>query len=109
MTLRENIRRALRAVCNADILCHYNHAAKSNRGCRPGFARLQNLLAALVKGEQFTMKNIASATNRSTKTVQRDLDFLREQGIRLRYIPNEFRWQLEPGQQHPWLQLKGVA
>lgn len=132
MTLRDNIRRALRTESSHDFLAIHRwvaaqaaglHPRMCSRceagvktfardaafgGTRPAFIRLQNILSALVKQQKFTTQTIADALGYSTKTIHRDLVFLRRQGIKLRYIPKQFHWVIEPNQDHPWLKLNNA-
>ena len=83
MTLRENIRRALGTECTADILGAYS--PKCFPGLRQAWGRLQNLLAILRAGENLNVRQLARLTRHCTKTIHRDLDFLRTQGVKLVY------------------------
>jgi len=83
MTLRQNIRRALWQVCEADILGAYS--PKPISGSRQSWARLHNLLAILRTGERFNANSISRLMKISSKTIQRDLQFLRRQGVQIIY------------------------
>ena len=83
MTLRQNIRRALWSVCEADILGAYS--PKPTTGVRQCWARLHNLLAILRTGERFNANSLSRLMKVSNKTIQRDLKFLRQQGVRIIY------------------------
>ncbi len=106
MTLRENIRHALRLTSNWDCLAmHRMLMAERAMGMqhRSVFARVQKLLRMLVAGREFNQSSLALALGRAAKTIQRDVDFLRQQGIRISYLKARHSYQLEPGQNHPWL------
>jgi len=81
MTLRENIRRALNQWCHADILGAYSPRPVPGR--RESWMRLVNLLSILRTGENFNAVKLARLVKHCTKTVHRDLDHLRSQGVKI--------------------------
>lgn len=57
--------------------------------------RLQNILALLKTGELFNCKTIAAATNTCTKTIHRDVTYLRRQGVKINWIVAKRAYQLD--------------
>lgn len=71
---------------------------------RPAFARLQYLLARLRDGREYNCSTLAREANTSTKTAQRDIEFLRTQGFRIEYDRAHWTYRLDPSCRHPWLE-----
>lgn len=110
MILRDNIRRALTTSCTADILGHFHclPVVKRTGVSRIAFGRLQNLLMVLKAGDDCNCTTLAFATGQSTKSIYRDVKFLRGQGLRIEYNRSAFTYRLDRNQNHPWLmELKG--
>lgn len=104
--LRENIRRALTSPCTADILGHF-HAVRSGV-CPSGvnrlaFGRLHNLILALRTGAEVNANKLARALRTCTKTITRDIAYLRSQGFKITYVRERWTYQLDPS----LVELKG--
>jgi hypothetical protein len=81
MSLRQNIRRELDRVCTADLLGAFTPRRVSGR--RESWSRLQSILAILRAGETFNANTLAKRTGFVAKTIHRDIDYLRREGVKI--------------------------
>ena len=81
MTTREAIRRALIAPCNLNLQPFLQ--ATENKVSRPAWSRLNATLDALMNGERFTAKSFAARFGTCTKSIHRDIDYLRGRGFKV--------------------------
>jgi hypothetical protein len=95
------IHRALHAECKMDVLGAYS--PKPLTGVRLAWGRLANLLAILKTGETFTAVNLARAAKVCKKTVHRDIDYLRRQGVKIIFNFSSKTFQLDRSQSVPTL------
>ena len=81
MTLRENIRRALRAECSTDLLRVHRWlmAQVAWPVKRPSFARMMKMVMLFSEGRSYNCSDFAGMFHISTKTAHRDITFLRDQ------------------------------
>jgi hypothetical protein len=111
MTLRNNIRRALRTPCTTDILRHFIQPVRA-MGCagvsRNTFSRLNDVLLELRSGKTTNATKLAREFRSSTKSIQRDLHFLRAEGFAITWDASANSYRLADSDNHPWLQTKGV-
>lgn len=96
--LRQSIARALRAECFADIL----RLTSPSPCTRFAYARLQDILRVLRSGDRCTAVSLARAARTSPKTIHRDLNFMRRQGLKIQFDRGEHTYQLDRTQNHPW-------
>ncbi len=90
MTTREAIRRALNTPCNLNLRPFLQ--GTENKVSRPAWSRLNATLDALTNGERFTVKSFAQRFGTCTKSIHRDIDYLRSRGFKVvfNYRANSF-------------------
>jgi len=84
-----SIRRALSAPCRYDFL-----KGHSRMTGRDSFVRLSSIVAILKTGEAFNCSTLSRITGLSTKTISRDINFLRRQGVRIAYAKEFHTYRL---------------
>jgi len=96
-TLRENIRRALRAESTADFMRLHRmlQAEKAWPKARPAIARLFEIVASLQADQAVNCSRLAAELHTSRKTIHRDITFLRKfLAAPLRYDAARFTYVL---------------
>lgn len=79
-------------------------------GTREAWGRLAKLVTLLQTGDAFNATTLAKATGRCTKTMHRDLAWLRSQGVELIFDVPKRTFRLKPGSPiPPLLQLTQEA
>lgn len=110
MTLRDNIRRALRTPCNTDILRHFiapaDPATRHRGQCRTTYGRLQDVLLELRSGKPVNCRRLAKLFGVTEKSAYRDIKFLRDEGFGISWDAQANTYRLADCSNHPWLQLK---
>jgi len=78
-----SIRRALRSECRHDFLAVYR---RRNTGTRAGFARLIQVLTAVMESHFPNCTSLAKRLGYSSKTIMRDIQYLRSaMGVRIEW------------------------
>ncbi len=88
MTLATSIRRALSAPAPAAV--NYFRAAFSPaypNGIRTAWKRLEYIRGMLAAGHEFNANTLAKLRGCSSKTIKRDVSFLRANGLPVHYDP----------------------
>lgn len=96
-TLSDNLRRALRAESTHDFMALHRMlmAEKAWPASRPAIARLFEIIALLHAKREVNATSLAAICGVSTKSIQRDLDFLRKfLAAPIRYVPDRFCYVL---------------
>ncbi len=83
MTTRESIRKALTTPQTFKWPMQLLNRGAFVSGTRPAWSRLQNLLAILNTRETFNAAAIAKILKLNKKTINRDIGFLRKQGLKI--------------------------
>jgi hypothetical protein len=98
MTLHTAIQRELNRVCTRDVLGMFetNARPQPRTGTRQSWSRMQNLLAVLRSGDRFNAVTLARATGMCTKTIHRDLGYLKRHGVRIAYDCASNKYSVEP-------------
>lgn len=96
MNLRQNIQRALRVDCTADILGHFTkrHMTVQHFNTRTAFGRALRIIAWLSGGAGFNSSDFAQLCCVSTKTIQRDIEALRSIGAEIVYVDAQHVYRL---------------
>ncbi len=76
-------------------------------GTRPQLERMHAIVRRLQKGDYPSRKDLANELNVTTKTVQRDIDFMRDrQGLPIEYNPYKYGYHLtQPVTSFPLMQI----
>lgn len=85
MTLLQNIHRAVTATCLSDILGRHLATKNPKIGSRIVYGRLDRLRRTITRGTSFNASTLAAKEGCCAKTIHRDIDFLRSQGVNLTY------------------------
>lgn len=93
MTLAQNINRALTTSCHFDLISRIDqtnyvvskHPFRQPGSSRPAWVRLNNILSILKTGEAFNRSSLSKLTRCCTKTIQRDINCLRWQGVKIKF------------------------
>lgn len=104
MTLRDNIRRAISTPCRTDILRHFlapRFVPATTYRRRLG--RLLDVLMELRGTRETNATKLAKIFGCSTKSIQRDLDYLRSEGFAIHWDHDKQTYRLEEASRHPWL------
>jgi hypothetical protein len=98
MTRRENIRRALTAPCHLNLQSFfYPPTATESKCSRPAWSRLNQVLDMLMNGEQFNAKTLSLRLKTVTKTIHRDIYYLRRRGFKIIFNVRTNSFQLNGG------------
>lgn len=96
MSFQAAIRRALTAPCNLNLAPFLRPAiAGENKTSRPAWSRLNSILDMLMKGERFNASTLATQFGTVTKTIYRDIAYLRSRGFRIQFVSGENFFQLK--------------
>ena len=110
MSLRENIRRALNTPCHYDFMAVHRVLAAEEAWPehRKAFARLIELVGLLASKQPANARTLAAKFHTSTKTISRDIDFLRNRlGAQINYVRDRWTYELV-GEFKFSTQLKGT-
>ena len=100
ITFREPIRRALAAQCRLNLQPFLSPALVSaNKVTRPAWSRLNQILDRLMGGVKFTATTLAAEFRTTTKTINRDLAYLRGRGFKIVFNKQTWSYQLNGGNQ----------
>lgn len=73
---------------------------------RPAIERITKIVGHLKLGKKVTVKALAAEFEVSTKTINRDMDFMRDRLlIPLQYDSATFSWIIDPAAKVPWCYL----
>ena len=62
---------------------------------RDSFIRLSSIVTVLKTGEEFNCSTLSRITGLCTKTISRDINFLRRQGVQIEYVKESHTYRLE--------------
>jgi len=76
------------------MICGYAPQPTPPQSRNP-FSRMHNLLALLKTGEAFTAPKLAALIKVSPKTIHRDIEYLRQQGVKIVFCHFKWSFRLE--------------